>query len=83
MTLSYDNDTIFVTATCDSLMRECYTLEEELSRYRSATTKEAIDEKITVPVTTWMWKSFWVGIIVGVIGIMGVIMIIKTKRWQE
>lgn len=68
-------DSIAVTATCDSLARQVMVLTEELTRIRNDTSVE-IKELPPVVVkepTGWQWFQIWIGRIAVIVLILTVI----------
>lgn len=79
-----DNDSIEVSATCDSLARQVIILTEELTRIRNETQiKEKPPQVVNEP-TGWQW--FWIR--AGQLAAAGVILLVikrtlkKRKLWQ-
>lgn len=56
-------DSLEVTATCDSLSRQVMALTEELTRIRSETSEEAEQPPPVVvrEPTGWQWFQIWTG----------------------
>lgn len=80
-----DNDSIEVSATCDSLTRRVMLLTEELTRIRNETeVREKPPQTVREP-TGWQW--FWIRF--GQLAALGVILIVikrylnKRKLWQK
>lgn len=68
-------DSIAVTATCDSLARQVMVLTEELTRIRNDTSvevKESPPEIVKEP-TGWQWFQIWIGRIAVVVLILTVV----------
>jgi hypothetical protein len=63
-------DSLEVTATCDSLARQVMMLTEELTRIRSETSPEVIKEP-----TGWQWFQIWTGRLA-----VAVLLLILIKR---
>jgi uncharacterized membrane protein YukC len=74
------NDTILITATCDSLQELVYSYERELkSLYQSET---VVQKETKPPPSPFKWFAY--GLITGVIATITVIIILKLKRkWQK
>lgn len=79
-----ENDSLIITATCDSLARQVILLTEELTRIRNETqTKEKPPQVVNEP-TGWQW--FWIR--TGQLAAAGVILLVikrtlkKRKLWQ-
>lgn len=73
------NDTIYVSASCDSLSLQCERYEKELTRIRSDTDKQVTEIKKNTFQTVFKWCS--TGFIAGVILTLTVIIIKKKKIW--
>lgn len=71
-------DTIFVSATCDSLQVQCERYEKELTRIRSDTDKQVTEIKKNTFQTVFKWCS--IGFTAGVILTLIVIIIFKRKN---
>ncbi|MBB3894407.1 hypothetical protein [Bacteroides pyogenes] len=56
-------DSLEVTATCDSLAREVMILNEELTRIRNETAKQdkELPPKVIREPTGWQWFQIWTG----------------------
>ena len=54
-------DSIEVTATCDSLARQVIMLEEELTRIRNETIIEEKPPEMIHEPTGWQWFQIWTG----------------------
>lgn len=72
-------DTVYVSATCDSLQVQCERYEKELTRIRSDTDKQVTEIKKNTFQTVFKWCS--TGFIAGVILTLTVIIIKKKKIW--
>lgn len=72
-------DTVYVSATCDSLQVQCERYEKELTRIRSDTDKQVTELKKNTFQTAFKWCS--TGFIAGVILTLIVIIIKKKKIW--
>lgn len=73
-------DTIYVTATCDSLKALCLKYENELTRVRSEA--EQLKKEIGKNSFWALFKWYLTGVLTGFI--IGVIVTIKIKRkWQK
>ena len=66
-------DSLEVTATCDSLARQVMMLTEELTRIRSETSEEA--ELLPPEPTGWQWFQIWTGRLA-----VAVLLLILIKR---
>jgi len=71
-------DTVYVSATCDSLQVQCERYEKELTRIRSDTDKQVTEIKKNTFQTAFKWCS--TGFIAGVILTLIVITIFKRKK---
>lgn len=71
-------DTVYVSATCDSLQVQCERYEKELTRIRSDTDKQVTELKKNTFQTAFKWCS--TGFIAGVILTLIVIIIFKRKN---
>lgn len=72
-------DTVYVSATCDSLQVQCERYEKELTSIRSDTDKQVTAIKKNTFQTAFKWCS--IGFIAGVILTLTVIIIKKKKIW--
>lgn len=72
-------DTVYVSATCDSLQVQCERYEKELTRIRSDTDRQVTEIKKNTFQTVFKWCS--IGFIAGVILTLTVIIIKKKKIW--
>ena len=72
-------DTIFVSATCDSLQVQCERYEKELTRIRSDTERQATEIKKNSVQT--LFKGCLIGFVAGIISTITVIIIKKKKIW--
>ena len=72
-------DTVYVSATCDSLQVQCERYEKELTRIRSDTDKQVTELKKNTFQTAFKWCS--TGFIAGVILTLIVLIIKKKKIW--
>ena len=72
-------DTIFVSATCDSLQVQCERYEKELTRIRSDTERQATEIKKNSVQTLFKWCL--IGFVAGIISTITVIIIKKKKIW--
>ena len=72
-------DTVYVSATCDSLQVQCERYEKELTRIRSDTDKQVTAIKKNTFQTAFKWCS--TGFIAGVLLTLTVIIIKKKKIW--
>lgn len=70
-------DTVYVSATCDSLQVQCERYEKELTRIRSDTDKQVTELKKNTFQTAFKWCS--TGFIAGVILTL-IVIIIKKKK---
>lgn len=73
-------DTVYVSATCDSLQVQCERYEKELTRIRSDTDKQVTEIKKNTFQTAFKWCS--TGFIAGVILTL-IVLIIKKKRYEK
>ena len=71
-------DTVYVSATCDSLQVQCERYEKELTRIRSDTDKQVTEIKKNTFQTAFKWCS--TGFIAGVILTLIVITIFNRKK---
>lgn len=71
-------DTVYVSATCDSLQVQCERYEKELTRIRSDTDKQVTELKKNTFQTAFKWCS--TGFTAGVILTLIVITIFKRKK---
>lgn len=74
-------DSVEVTATCDSLARQVMVLTEELTRIRNDTSvevKEPPPETVKEP-TGWQWFQIWIGRIAVVV----LILIVVKRRLKR
>lgn len=76
--IEYKNDSIFITAKCDSLEMNIKFLEEEIFKVRSENEelKEQIIKKPAVSGWTWFWRGF----IAGILFIAFIFVLIKLKN---
>lgn len=72
-------DTIYVSATCDSLQVQCERYEKELTRIRSDTERQATEIKKNSVQTLFKWCL--IGFVAGIISTITVIIIKKKKIW--
>ena len=70
-------DSLEVTATCDSLARRVMMLTEELTRIRSETSEEAelLPPEVIKEPTGWQWFQIWTGRLA-----VAVLLLILIKR---
>ena len=70
-------DSLEVTATCDSLARQVMMLTEELTRIRSETSEEAelLHPEVIKEPTGWQWFQIWTGRLA-----VAVLLLILIKR---
>ena len=70
-------DSLEVTATCDSLARQVMMLTEELTRIRSETSEEAelLPPEVIKEPTGWQWFQIWTGRLA-----VAVLLLILIKR---
>lgn len=73
-------DTVYVSATCDSLQVQCERYEKELTRIRSDTDKQVTEIKKNSVQTLFKWCL--TGFLAGIISTITVI-IIKKKRYGK
>lgn len=71
-------DTVYVSATCDSLQVQCERYEKELTRIRSDTDKQVTEIKKNTFQTAFKWCS--TGFTAGVILTLIVIIVFKRKK---
>lgn len=71
-------DTVYVSATCDSLQVQCERYEKELTRIRSDTDRQVTETKKNTFQTAFKWCS--TGFTAGVILTLVVIIIFKRKK---
>lgn len=70
-------DTVYLTATCDSLFRETLRLEEELRSRRIETRDTVVETKTNTPTGfAARLRCFLAGMLVGIL----LIIILKTKK---
>lgn len=76
-------DTVYVSATCDSLQVQCERYEKELTRIRSDTDKQVTEIKKNTFQTAFKWCS--IGLFAGIVLTLAVIIIFKRKNilWKE
>jgi hypothetical protein len=76
-------DTLYVTASCDSLQVQCERYEKELTRIRSDTDRQVTEIKKNTFQTAFKWCS--IGFIAGIVSTLIVIIIFKRKNilWKE
>ena len=72
------NDSIEVTATCDSLARQVILLTEELARIRNETELKEVPPQVVNEPTGWQW--FWIR--TGQLAVAGLILIV-IKRYLK
>ena len=72
-------DTVYVSATCDSLQVQCERYEKELTRIRSDTDKQVTETKKNTFQTAFKWCL--TGFLAGIISTITVIIIKKKKIW--
>lgn len=72
-------DTVYVSATCDSLQVQCERYEKELTRIRSDTERQATEIKKNSVQTLFKWCL--IGFVAGIISTITVIIIKKKKIW--
>lgn len=77
------SDTLYVTASCDSLQVQCERYEKELTRIRSDTDRQVTEIKKNTFQTAFKWCS--IGFIAGIVSTLIVIIIFKRKNilWKE
>lgn len=70
-------DSLEVTATCDSLARQVMLLTEELTRIRSETSEKAelLPPEVIKEPTGWQWFQIWTGRLA-----VAVLLLILIKR---
>lgn len=68
-------DSLEVTATCDSLARRVIMLTEELTRIRSeiSSAVETLPPEVIKEPTGWQWFQIWIGRIAALLLILRVI----------
>lgn len=71
-------DTVYVSATCDSLQVQCERYEKELTRIRNDTDRQVTEIKKNTSQTVFKWCS--IGFTAGVILTLIVIIIFKRKN---
>lgn len=71
-------DTVYVSATCDSLQVQCERYEKELTRIRSDTDRQVTEIKKNTFQTVFKWCS--AGFTAGVLLTLVVIIIFKRKK---
>lgn len=56
-------DTLIITSTCDSLVRQVISLTEELTRIRNETGEEVEEPppQVAHEPTGWQWFQIWIG----------------------
>ena len=71
-------DSLEVTATCDSLARQVMMLTEELTRIRSETSEEAelLPPEVIKEPTGWQWFQIWTGRL----AVAGLLLILIKRR---
>ena len=75
-------DTVYVSATCDSLSLQCEQYEKELVRIRNDTDKQITEIKKNTFQTSFKWCLS--GFIAGIISTIIVLIILKRKKiWQK
>jgi hypothetical protein len=67
VTAGIEGDTIFITATCDSLQRLVYTYEKEIKRLSEVQSERQEEVKPATPPLTWFIYGLLSGIIITVI----------------
>lgn len=72
-------DTVYVSATCDSLQVQCERYEKELTRIRSDTDSQVTEIKKNSVQTLFKWCL--IGFVAGIISTITVIIIKKKKIW--
>lgn len=72
-----EGDTLYLTATCDSLQREYLRLEEELLRFRDSSTHQSVSLMTRGPTG---WQSFWIYFGKFSAIIFSFVLIIKMKK---
>lgn len=72
-------DTVYVSATCDSLQVQCERYEKELTRIRSDTERQVTEIKKNSVQTLFKWCL--IGFVAGIISTITVIIIKKKKIW--
>lgn len=72
-------DTVYVSATCDSLQVQCERYEKELTRIRSDTDKQVTEIKKNSVQMLFKWCL--IGFLAGIISTITVIIIKKKKIW--
>ncbi len=72
-------DTVYVSATCDSLQVQCERYEKELTRIRSDTDRQVTEIKKNSVQTLFKWCL--TGFLAGIISTITVIIIKKKKIW--
>lgn len=72
-------DTVYVSATCDSLQVQCERYEKELTRIRSDTDRQVTEIKKNSVQTLFKWCL--IGFVAGIISTITVIIIKKKKIW--
>lgn len=60
-------DSVEVTATCDSLVRQVLLLTEELTRIRNDTSAEQPPPQVVREPTGWQWAQIWAGRIAAIL----------------
>ncbi|WP_308745715.1 hypothetical protein [uncultured Bacteroides sp.] len=70
-------DTLYLTATCDSLQREYLRLEEELLRFRDSSTHQSVSLMTRGPTG---WQSFWIYFGKCSAIIFSFVLIVKVKK---
>lgn len=74
-----DNDSIEVSATCDSLARQVIILTEELTRIRNETQIKEKPPQIVKEPTGWQW--FWIR--TGQLAVVGLILIVIKRTFNK
>lgn len=72
-------DTVYVSATCDSLQVQCERYEKELTRIRSDTDRQVTEIKKNSVQTLFKWCL--TGFLAGIISTITIIIIKKRKIW--
>lgn len=72
-------DTVYVSATCDSLQVQCERYEKELTRIRNDTDRQVTEIKKNSVQTLFKWCL--IGFVAGIISTITVIIIKKKKIW--
>lgn len=74
-----EGDTIYLTATCDSLQRQYLLLEEELTRIHGETKLQQLPPAANGGPTGWQW--FWIRL--GQLAVVTLLIRILTKRLRK